>query len=220
MINDLKMGFKVLKYGLSLKTSVIAAILFVVMGFVFGFMSPSLMMSGFYVGFGAMLMVQLVNSISVASLIKGSPHKKALQTSVPAIVSGSYLLVANTILLLVEWIGCMYFGHDITEISNGILYSTIMMIIIMLYMAGAMKAFWPATVIFFIVYLSFYFYSMIEIYDEVVISPMIMPVWMAVIASYVIIIVAALFMYGLSMMMYKKEYSKINFETALKRASK
>jgi len=217
MINDFKLGLKIIKYGLNLKGCMALSIIFLIMGILMDFVVPSSPMNGVYVGMGGMMMVQLICSVSVSSMVQSSARKKQIQTSVPAIICGGYLLLGNTISLIAKFAGMNILEGDLTEVANGIVFTAGLMVIMVLYMGGAMKAFWQATVCFFVVYLSFYFLSTSLKFIEGG-EPMLMPIEIAVILSYVMIIVSTILMYFLFVALYKRDFSKQNFEAQLKRA--
>ena len=97
MTNNLKMGFKALKYGLNFKGNFFAMLLFLVLGFIMMFASPTKILGSVYNSIGAIMVVQLINSVSVSAMVQTSPYKKKLQTIIPALHAGSYLLIINTL---------------------------------------------------------------------------------------------------------------------------
>ncbi len=223
MINDLKLGFKVIPYGLNFKGSIFSFLLFMVLGFVMEVSTPDMGLGGLYIGMGSMLVIQLIHSICVSTMVQTSPYKKKLQTVIPSIIGGGYLLVANTVGLIAKWI-----GFQSNNMRNGIrfdgenafahmvLFSSLMMIVVMLYMGAALKCFWPATVIFFIVFVGLYASTTVSVAigETGVIS---LPVEAAILISYVSIVLGSVLMYWIFKAMYKMEYSKITFDAALKR---
>lgn len=220
MINDIKLGLKVVKYGLNVKACVILSVIFLLIGILCDFFVPSAPINGLYIGMGAMLLVQMICSVSVSTMVQTSSLKKRLQTSVPSFVGGAFLLLGNTISILVKLAGLKVLNDwtSAEEVANGIIITTVLMVIMVLYMSGAMKMFWPATVAFFIVYLVYFSFSSKIWSFTTGESPLILPLEVSVVLSYVTIIVASAVMYLIFTATYKREYSKQNFETQLKRA--
>lgn len=215
MINDFKFGLKIIKYGLNVKGSIIVSIFFLILGIIMDFTVPYSPINGIYVGMGGMMIVQMICSVSVSTMVQSSEHKRQIQTSVPVIVCGGYLLVGNTISILTKLVGMHFLEWNLSEISNGIVINAVLMAIIALYMAGAFKFFKIATGVFFLLYLAFFFLASSVNYMEEI---ELLPFEIAVVFSYMMIIVAMVLMYLLFVAMYKRDYSKQTFETLLKRA--
>lgn len=215
MINDFKFGLKIIKYGLNVKMSLIVSVFLLIIGFLMDIAAPSAPINGLYVGIGGMFIVQVICSVSLSTMVQSSEYKRQIQTSVPVILCGAYLLVGNTISFLVKLAGMCFFELDLAEVSNGMVFNAVLMTIIALYMAGALKFFGIATGVFVVCYLAFSFLSNSVNYMEGV---MLLPFEIAVVFSYVMIIVAMVLMYLLFLAMYKRDFSKQTFETQLKRA--
>lgn len=221
MINDIKMGMKVIKYGLNALMTVIPLLICLVVGVLFDLFMPVGCFGGLYFIMGGMSFVQLIHSVSVSTMVQTSPHKKKLQTTIPAIIGCGYMVIANTISLLIKWVGYerlmnvsdpnVFVIIEPGEMGKGIVLSSMIMVFIMLYVGASLKCFWPATILFVIVFLGYYTSP-----EDVVLIPV--PTGMAVILSYVIILIGSGLMCLIFKATYKLSYSKLSFETALKRA--
>ena len=90
------------------------------------------------------------------------------------------------------------------------------MVIMVLYQAAALKAFWVSTVIFAVGYLGTYF----TVTNRIIFSTMQfeIPIAVAIGVSYLIILLGTFLIYGILVLLYKKPYSKLAFESLLKRA--
>lgn len=221
MINDLKMGFRVIKYALSFKSSLFALIVFAILGCAIEFMTPGTPLGGLYLAISAIFVIQLVHSVCVSAMVQTSPYKKKLQTVIPACMTLAAYLIANTIQLIVKFAAYHYFEKTEVELSNMILISSIFMLVMTMYVAASFKAFWPATIIFFAVFLIVYpgltIYMIMSDINESALG-MILPLWVAVLISYVMIIVSSVAVYLISLALYKRDYSKTAFQAALDRA--
>lgn len=222
MIRDLKMGFQIMKYGLNAKYSVFVLVICLLAGILFGLFIP-VGMGGLYLGMAAMLVAQLIFSVSVSTMVQTSPQKKRLQTTIPTLMSGIFLFLANTINLILTWLGYVRIKNNTNpfvtitmesgELETGILFTSGLMIFIMLYTFLSMKHFGLGTILFLGGFIGGYRYLQV---GEV--SYLIMPTWAAVLLSYGMIVIGCVMMYGISCATYKREYSKRTFETLLKRA--
>lgn len=222
MINDFKLGIKIVRYGLNKEASVVVTILFLLLGAFMEFVAPHLPLTGLYMGMGGMLLIQMICSVSLSTMVQTSSRKKRLQTSVPAIVGGVYMLLIHTLFLAIKCISCALvtrevFQFNIWEVGNAIMMNALLMAIIIVYYAAALKAFWSSTILFFIVYVGLYS-GYIPHNFLVETQAAIFPLGVAIAVSYGIVVIAAVLVYGLYKALYKKDYSKFAFETALKRA--
>lgn len=224
MINDLKLGIKILRYGLNVKAAFTVAIIFLVMGAAFQLFIPFMPFTGLYTGMCGTMFVQTICSVSVSSMVQTSALKRRLQTSVPTIVSGGYMLVMHTVFLFLKWIGCTVssinvFGHRISDLAFQILMDAVLMVVIVIYTALALKAFWPSTVLFAVVYFGgTYFYSNDITIMEAEAAVNALPLGLAIALSYAVIIVGTILIYLILKALYKKPYSRMSFESLLKRA--
>lgn len=159
MINDLKLGFKIMKYGHGAKFSFIAAIAAGVFGLIFSVASISVQYAfpgGYFMMMAALLLLQLLGTVNAANLVGASPRKKRLQTSVPALISvilmlGGYLLTVATLGVLV----CIT-PERIEAACTQIICTAAIMGIVMLYYGACFKRFIASTAVFVVVFVVFY----------------------------------------------------------------
>ena len=223
MMRDLKLGFKIMKYGLGVKASVFALVVCIIASVFFSMLVP-FGMGGLYLGLAVMMVTQLVFSVSVSTMVQTSPQKKRLQTTVPTLISGIFLLLCNTLNLLFAWLGYLRMQNNTNsffvitmepgEFEAGIIFTSGMMVFIMIYAYCSMKYLWAGTIAFLVLFFSGFHYLRV---GEIVYP--IMPTWVAVLISYGIVVAGCVLMYGISCITYKKDYSRQTFETQLKRAS-
>ena len=222
MINDLKLGHKVIKYGLNLRGNLIAIVLFLVLGCVMEFMTPYMIMGSMYMGLASMMLVQVVHSVAVSTMVQSSPRKKRLQTRVPAFVGGLYMVILNTVMIVLKLVGSyvspIEYEGGTEGISNAILMSSGIIILLALYMGVALKLFWPATIVFLISFYGYYGISgkMLDLMETE--GTMIMPIELSILISYLVVFTGSIIIYLIYRATYKLEYSKVTWEAALKRA--
>ncbi len=225
MINDLKLGIKMMKYGHSAKLSFVAGIVLMVFGLVFSVMGMLVKFSfpgGYFIMMSVLLLLQLISTVNASYLVQTSPAKKKLQTSVPAVVSVT-MMVAGYLLNLVT-VGvaslCSSKAAGAVETAcNQLIYSAVIMGVIMLYYGACYKKFIAATigfmVIFFIVY-----QPMIsgELYWNFM--PFADPIGnfaLTALMGLIIILVSGLLEYLLSLALYREPISKLALGANLRR---
>lgn len=217
MINDLKLGFKLMKHGLQFKTSIVAAVLFLILGLSMELAEEVIAVVGsVYTMMGSVMIYQLVQSLTCAGLVQTSPQKKRLQTSVAAIYAFICTVILNTIVICVKLWMARYTHTPMTEVASDILINGILTVVVLLYMGTAMKAFWLATVVFITVCgiggfgiglgLGVGWFANLNI-----------SIGAAIVISYLAAAIGCFLMYLISLVFYKKDYSKTTFDSALKR---
>jgi len=218
MINDLKIGFKLMRHGLSFKSSIISSILFLIGGLMFEASGePIGIVGSVYAVMGSIMVYQLVQSLTCAGLVQSSSLKKRLQTSISAICTFVCTMIFNTIIVGVK-ILIGYLNHTpMNEVAAGILVTGFFLIIIMVYMGTSMKAFLFSTIIFIMSCgIVGYFIGMglgLDWFASWNIS-----IGVSIAGSYLAVVIGSFLMYLISLAFYKKDYSKTTFDSALKRA--
>lgn len=103
------------------------------------------------------------------------------------------------------------------DLSQIVILDAVLMLIMVIYNAVALKLFWQSTLVFLVVYMAAYLYSTSQmiIVDETL---KILPLGVAILLSYVTILVGSILLYVLLRLFYKKPYNKISFHSLLKRA--
>lgn len=218
MINDFKLGLKLMRHGLQFKSSIVSTLLFLVLGL--GIMTsdvPIVMIGTMYAMFGGIMVYQLVHSLTCAGLVQSSPLKKRLQTSVPTICAFICMVILNTIIICAKlWMARL--NHTpMTDVATDILLGSIGTVIVLVYMGMAMKAFWLTTIVFIIVCSVGGFFLGIGLGLDWFTSWNV-SIGAAIVISYLAVVVGCFLMYLISLAFYKKEYSKTTFDSALKRA--
>lgn len=215
MINDIKFGFKLMKHGLQFKTSMFCIVLFVVIG-----IGTEMSVSGFvggnvYMMVGCVFIYQLVQSITCAGLVQTSPQKKRLQTIVPAVCTFVGATLVNTISIVVKLLVAPRNNASTSSMVLNILFSSACMICVLVYIATVNKMFWIPTMIFFVTLFVLGFLDGMLLAKGTSVN---ISLGMAIAISYLAVVVGSVLMYAVSLALYKKEFSKMAFESMLKRA--
>lgn len=108
MINDIKLGFKIMRYGHGLVLNIILGALFLVMGIFVIILS----MSGYLINWSggcfaiaaAMIPIQIIFTMNTSNMVLSSPVRKKMQTVVPTVmtcISALVMYLAVDLLLLI-----------------------------------------------------------------------------------------------------------------------
>ena len=101
MLKDIKLGFKLLRYGYKLKLNVIMLVFFAVFGIASDIMSKgTTIIGGVYFMMSGMFTFQLIMSMDVSELIQSTSLKKKLQIYIPVMSSTVINLVVFTFLVI------------------------------------------------------------------------------------------------------------------------
>lgn len=101
MLKDIKLGFKLLRYGYKLKLNVIMLVFLAVIGIASDIMSKgTTIIGGIYFMMSGMFTFQLIMSMDVSELIQSTSLKKKLQIYIPVMSSTVINLVVFTFLVI------------------------------------------------------------------------------------------------------------------------
>lgn len=149
MINDWKLGMKMLRYAYGIKMNCIAAgllLLLEIPAVALGRTGGNGFPACYMLMVGGMLPVQMLYSLSMVSMTQASPMKKKLQTKIPALMNFSIMAVLYLAGALLGAV--MAWGKPE---NSGLMYSNLVvlalsLVVVMLYVGVAYKYFILATV--------------------------------------------------------------------------
>ena len=117
MLKDIKLGFKLLRYGYKLKLNVIMLVFLAVIGIASDIMSKgTTIIGGIYFMMSGMFTFQLIMSMDVSELIQSTSLKKKLQIYIPVMSSTVINLVIFTFLVVERVILIQYGVADKTQL--------------------------------------------------------------------------------------------------------
>lgn len=206
MIKQLKMGFKMLRYTFGTKMCIGLMALFMVMGIALSLIHTDRTTPGTYlllvVG---MWPVQLIYSMNVSRQVQTSPWKKAMETSIPTLISfvGLFACYLVAILIKLPQLGNAS-EEELGYMAAEMIFSGTLLMILMLYCGLAYKFFILSTVIFFVMYL-----GMTIAYNMIIWTTAIrFSFGAAVVIGMLEIVIGALLQYGVSLLVYRYPLAK------------
>ena len=221
MLQNLKTGFSIVKFGLSIKMQLTFAVVFLAFGFVFEFITAGTnFLGGFYIVLSAMFVYQLIVSADISTMVQTSPYKKRLQTTLPMLACTPLMLLGYTVVVGIRYY--LFTNAADAEAANTVLSGMFaigwIIFFTTVYMGLCYKFFVAAMVLLFIFVIPV---SGIGFNDAI--GAMIMEsMGFAGVAlfGYAAITVGCFLGFLLSKALYKYELSKMAFGAALKRAIK
>ncbi len=224
MIKDIKLGLSLMKYGLNYRMTIFGVLFSLAMTVFIEWLLPVSIIGAMTLSLMPLLIVQLIYSVSVSTMVQTSPCKKRMQTTVPTVFAIVCGLVTNTIVIIPQWLRYqqeknntnpfLTITYEPGEYETGYLFSALFLVWLLLYTTWSMKNFWLATII-----MMGGFWAVKTYAEQGQLIYIIMPEWLAIVLSYVIILLGCVLFYITTCVTYKQPYSDITFNSLLKRAS-
>lgn len=216
MIRDMKLGIQLLKYGHGAKMSFVAGIIMTVFGVLYsilGILARSNFPGGYFILLSALLLVQLLYTISAASLVAASPARKRLQTKVPAMLSTAAMLVGHLINVVSLGIFARVIPRAMGNVCGMIIITALLMGFVMVYAGIVYKLFALGTVVFIGMFAvicgpAFAGGWQITASDFMPLESLWGNFWLAAALGLAVILVCGLLQYLLSLAVYKVPVSK------------
>lgn len=220
MKNQIRLGIKLLKYGLNAKLQLGCAALVLVLGLALELISGGHNLSvvgGFYIVLSGTFLAQVIISLDVSKMVQTSSYKRKIQTSMPVLVNTSIQLASYTVVVLLRLYRLSQIPAD--DIEGRIAVGTNLAGIICL-------------IFIFSVYLGFcYKFFLISVVIVVLIAVPLMvglqvgacqigrtiPMAAIVVSGYILIPAGQLLAYLFSRLVYKRELSLYAFGSAMRR---
>ena len=227
MIKDIKLGIAMMRNGLNYAGALGAILLIVVASLLYLIFVPVPMMSGVFIAAGVLGIVQQVYTATISTMVQSSPYKKKLRTIIPAYIAGIAMLIGNTMSLVIHWITYLrvkdnlsfiytyLYGYDSREYANSLIICALFMILFLLYMTASNVFFWQGILFGAGAWILIRFLN-----GKINLAFWELSIREGIILSYIIVLLGAGCLYVLNCLIYKLEYSEVNFRGLMKRASK
>lgn len=220
MINKIKTGIMLCRYGLSFKSNVAGALIFMVLGIVMqiNMINGMSFWGSVYIVLSAVFMYQLICSVTISTMIQTSGYKKPLQTLIPTITSVPFMMLMYTVCVIMYFF--MKSGNGEFAIKN-LLLTAIFVFFMEVYTGTAYKYFVVSMCVMMVTIYAFMFNSdrIMEKLMSILSSLSLNSFGAVIVIGYVAIVVGGVLEYLLSCLFYKKPLSKMAFGAALKRAA-
>lgn len=220
MINEIKLGFRMMKFSFRYKMNMVCAFVFLLIGGVM--LALGGIIGGMYFVFPGLFFGQMIYMLEASTLVRASSHQRAFQTSVPALLS----VLINFVIYTILWIAVSVIGSVKEEMSAEMLGALLVFLAFSLllncYYAVAYKTFWIATLGFVLVFLVFfgmggflyayldYFSGGVKVADALAV---------VVPAGYLLLAAGAAVQYGIARLVYRLDFSKAAFAYCMKKAA-
>lgn len=218
MINDLKLGIRMLRYAYGRTASIVSTAIFGIDGLVICLLGGDCFLGGFFLVVASMWVLQMLYSLSVSNMVLASPQRKKMQISVPVALNCTCMTVMYTVLLFIQVVWVMRHPERVTIICNGLVWLALVMAVLMVFTAFAYKYFVVSMLAFYVVFFT------CNIGKEKVLES---NLWnscygvgnfiIAALIGYVAIAVGGYLQYKASLLIYRKPMSKAGQPATLRK---
>lgn len=158
MLKDIKLGFKLLRYGYKLKLNVIMLVFLTVIGIASDIMSKgTTIIGGIYFMMSGMFTFQLIMSMDVSELIQSTSLKKKLQIYIPVMSSTVINLVIFTFLVVERVILIQYGVADKTQLIYTLFTIDVVLLIVYLYTSICYKYYVLGFIVFMVLFMGVFY---------------------------------------------------------------
>lgn len=209
MLKEIKLGFKLLKYGYKVKMNVVTLILFLAIGVFSEVMAKGTsLVGGVYFMIGGMFAYQMVMSMDVSQMIQSTAMKKKLQIYIPAMVSFIIYIVIFTFLVIEKVILIQNHAAKPSELVNTLLWVEMIMASVYIFVSICYKFF----VLGFIVFMAIDMSMFMGLLTSGIMAAMEkLSFGATIVMGYAIIILGTLLVVGVGTLLYKKPLSEFAF---------
>lgn len=144
MINNWKLGIKILRYAHGIKINIIVGIVMLLLNIpvvIAGVMSDNQLLGGYMLMCVGMLPTQMIYSLSASNMVLTTTYRKKIQTSVPASLTCGNMMLLYLMNVLIYGIVALIQGTVRDSAGTELLILAILMVLIMAYLGSAYKYF-------------------------------------------------------------------------------
>lgn len=209
MINDMKLGIRLLRYGFGIKTNLVLLIVCTaadLLCFALELAGITTPLDGFML-LACVIPVQILFTLNVVDIVLTSPARKKLQTSVPAVMTLCTTLAAYLIVVLKEAVIVLIHPDKTAQSAMRLVFLGVLVAVIMAFTGVLYKSF-PALLVMYFSLSGFISFFMMPILRSDFLGEDRGSLVRAARIGVVLILAGGALEYALSVLFYKKPVSK------------
>nr|WP_305135409.1 hypothetical protein [uncultured Schaedlerella sp.] len=209
MINDMKLGIMLLRYGFGIKTNLVLLIVCTaadLLCFALELAGITTPLDGFML-LACVIPVQILFTLNVVDIVLTSPARKKLQTSVPAVMTLCTTLAAYLIVVLKEAVIVLIHPDKTAQSAMRLVFLGVLVAVIMAFTGVLYKSF-PALLVMYFSLSGFISFFMMPILRSDFLGEDRGALVRAARIGVVLILAGGALEYALSVLFYKKPVSK------------
>lgn len=205
MTGELKRGIKLIKYGFNLKSSILIAVLFFIMGIVISIMDPKVsLLGGTYIMLGPLMSVQIVSTLICANSVAASSYKRVLEIWIPNLAAFLSIVFGYSFIIVITVLKIHKTPLLETDGLRNLVCMGMLACVLGIYMSTAYKSFFVSIFLFTIAFVSVYFSADILLK----ITQIHLTILSAALLGFGFILLGSVLSFMLSKAFYKKPISK------------
>ena len=230
MINDLKLGFKLFKYGIQSKSLIALFFVFTGLGILMEIFATAAMdnMGGLYMVLCPIYFAQLLITSTVSLYISSSPYKFKLQTKIPVTYNFIFMTITFGLFITIRFLRIYLITKPSEELIKdslcGIIFVAFLVFVLQVYSVIAYRSFIVSLFVFlpafFITFVGQKFiadrFSDALIFDKLYNSSAVV----IVLISLIFLVLGYVASYYLSIALYKKDLDPRTYKQALARVGR
>lgn len=214
MTGELKRGIKLIKYGFNLKSSILTAVLFFIMGIVISIMNPKVsLLGGTYIMLGPLMSVQIVFTLMCANSVAASSYKRVLEIWIPNLAGFLSIVFGYSFIIVITALKIRKTPLLETDGLRNLVCIGVIACVLGIYMSTAYKNFFVSIFLFVVEYIFVYFFADILLK----ITKIHLTILSAALIGFGFIILGSILSFMLSKAFYKKPVSKYAVGGALRK---
>lgn len=209
MINDMKLGIRLLRYGFGIKTNLVLLIVCTaadLLCFALELAGITTPLDGFML-LACVIPVQILFTLNVVDIVLTSPARKKLQTSVPAVMTLCTTLAAYLIVVLKEAVIVLIHPDKTAQSAMHLVFLEVLAAVILAFTGVLYKSF-PALLVMYFSLSGFNSFFMMPILRSDFLGEDMGALVRAALIGVVLILAGGALEYALSVLFYKKPVSK------------
>ena len=209
MINDMKLGIMLLRYGFGIKTNLVLLIVCTaadLLCFALELAGITTPLDGFML-LACVIPVQILFTLNVVDIVLTSPARKKLQTSVPAVMTLCTTLAAYLIVVLKEAVIVLIHPDKTAQSAMHLVFLEVLAAVILAFTGVLYKSF-PALLVMYFSLSGFNSFFMMPILRSDFLGEDREALVRAALIGVVLILAGGALEYALSVLFYKKPVSK------------
>ncbi|MCR5144979.1 MAG: hypothetical protein K6B67_06700 [Lachnospiraceae bacterium] len=214
MLKDLKLGFKLLRYGYKIKMNIVIVAIFLAIAIIVEYTSQGEnVIGGFYLMLIGMFVYQMVISTDISAFVASSPMQRKLQVNIPVITSTAAYLLLYTVLLIERVFMIKAFPEREYELINSLIMILIMLFVANIYCAICFKYYAIGFILLFVFSFFVGFTFGVNGIDMFMVN---LPLSIVGIIGYGVIFAGAGVQYAIGSLLYRKPLSEFAFRGIFK----
>lgn len=155
MINDIKLGMKMMRYGHMFKMNIFLSVVYLVGGSVIAIGLDNVSGGLFFIVAG-MMPGQIICSLNTSSMVLTSPARKKMQTTIPTVLSCLGMFSMYIVVDLLFLIKACIFPYWFPAVCKAIVLMLVFAVLTMIYMPIACKYMAVSTFVYVIIVILLY----------------------------------------------------------------